>query len=73
MIPTRIHAAVDWAAVVGVEIMGHSGLFSPRVQRLFKTSACLHAAYAGLTDYELRAGVLRCRGTWRLMLPLEDA
>jgi hypothetical protein len=58
MIPTRIHAAVDWAAVIGVEMMGHCALFSPRVQRLFRSSARLHAAYASLTDYELGIGIL---------------
>jgi hypothetical protein len=62
MIPTRIHAAVDWTAVVGVEMMGHCVLFSPRVRRLFKSSARLHAVYAGMTDYELGAGMLPMPG-----------
>ena len=58
MIPTRVHAAIDWAAVVGVELMGRCGLFSRRVQDLFKGSARVHAVYAAATDYELGAGVL---------------
>ena len=58
MIPTRVHAAIDWAAVLGVELMGRCGLFSPRVRELFKGSARAHACYAAMTDYELGAGVL---------------
>ena len=58
MIPTRVHAAIDWVAVVGVELMGRCGLFSRRVQDLFKGSARVHAVYAAATDYELGAGVL---------------
>jgi hypothetical protein len=58
MIPTRVHAAIDWAAVVGVELMGRCDLFSPRVRDLFKGSARAHACYAAMTDYELGAGVL---------------
>ena len=58
MIPTRVHAAIDWVAVVGVELMGRCGLFSRRVQDLFKGSARVHALYAAATDYELGAGVL---------------
>jgi len=58
MIPTRVHAAIDWVAVVGVELMGRCGLFSRRVQDLFKGSARVHATYAAATDYELGAGVL---------------
>ena len=58
VIPTRVHAAIDWAAVVGVELMGRCGLFSLRVQDLFKGSARVHAVYAAATDCELGAGVL---------------
>ena len=58
MIPTRVHAAIDWVAVAGVELMGHCGLFSRRVQALFRGSARVHACYAAVTDYELGAGVL---------------
>ena len=58
MIPTRVHAAIDWIAVVAVELMGRSGLFSRRVRELFKGSARVHACYAAATDYELGAGVL---------------
>ncbi len=58
MIPTRVHAAIDWVAVVGVELMGRCGLFSPRVQELFRGSARVHACYAAATDYELGAGLL---------------
>lgn len=58
MIPTRIHAAIDWTAVAGVELMGRCGLFSRRVQDLFRASARVHACYAVATDYELGAGVL---------------
>jgi hypothetical protein len=58
MIPTHIHAAVDWAAVVGVEMMGHCAPFRSRAQRLVKSSARLHAVYAGVTDYELGEGML---------------
>jgi hypothetical protein len=58
VIPTRVHAAIDWAAVAGVELMGRCGLFSPRVQELFRGSARLHACYAAATDYELGAGLL---------------
>ena len=58
MIPTRVHAAIDWAAVVGVKLMGRCGLFSLRVQDLFKGSARVHAVYAAATDCELGAGVL---------------
>ena len=61
MVPTRIHAAIDWAAVLGVELMGHCPLFSPRVQWLLKASARVHAAYAAATDYELGAGALPMR------------
>jgi hypothetical protein len=58
VIPTRVHAAIDWVAVVGVELMGRCGLFSRRVQDLLKSSARVHAVYAAATDYELGAGVL---------------
>ena len=58
MIPTRVHAAIDWIAVVAAELMGRSGLFSRRVQALFRGSARVHACYAAATDYELGAGVL---------------
>ena len=58
MIPTRVHAVIDWIAVVGVELMGRCGLFSPRVRDLFKGSARVHACYAAATGYELGAGVL---------------
>jgi hypothetical protein len=58
VIPTRVHAAIDWVAVVGVELMGRCGLFSPRVQELFRGSARVHACYAAATDYELGAGLL---------------
>ena len=58
MIPTRVHAAIDWIAVVGVELMGRCGLFSRRVQDLFKGSARVHAVYAAATDDELGAGLL---------------
>ena len=58
MIPTRVHAVIDWIAVLGVELMGRSGLFSRRVEDLFKSSARVHAVYAAATDYELGAGVL---------------
>ena len=62
MIPTRIHAAIDWVAVAGVELMGHAGPFSGRVRRLLKGSARAHAVYAAATDYELGAGLLPMRG-----------
>lgn len=58
MIPTRIHAAIDWIAVAGVELMGRCGPFSQRVRRLFRSSARLHAAYAAATRYEMGAGLL---------------
>ena len=58
MIPTRVHAAIDWIAVAGVELMGRCGLFSRRVQDLFRSSARVHAVYAAATDYELGAGLL---------------
>ena len=58
MIPTRVHAAIDWDAVFGVELMGRCGLLSRRVQDLFRGSARVHAVYAAATDYELGAGVL---------------
>ena len=58
MIPTRVHAAIDWIAVAGVELMGRCGLFSRRVQDLFRGSARVHAVYAAATDYELGAGLL---------------
>jgi hypothetical protein len=61
MIPTRIHAAIDWAAVGGVEMMGHCRLFSPRVRRLFRASARAHAGYAAVTNYELGLGPLPMR------------
>ena len=55
MIPTRVHAKIDWVAVFGVEFMGRCGLFSRRVQDLFKGSARVHAVYAAATDYKLGA------------------
>ena len=58
MIPTAVHAAIDWGAVAGVELMGRCGLFSRRVQELFRGSARMHALYAAATDYELGAGLL---------------
>jgi len=58
MVPTRFHAAIDWAAVLGVELLGHCPCFSPRVQALLRGSARFHAAYAAATDYELGAGPL---------------
>jgi hypothetical protein len=58
VIPTRVHAKIDWVAVFGVELMGRCGLFSRRVQDLFKSTARVHAVYAAATDYELGAGVL---------------
>lgn len=58
MIPTRVHAAIDWVAVLGVEMMGHCSLFSPQVRGLLKGSARVHAAYAAATDYELGLGPL---------------
>ncbi len=58
MIPTRVHAAIDWIAVAGVELLGRCGLFSRRVQDLFRGSARVHAVYAAATDYELGAGLL---------------
>lgn len=58
MIPTRVHAVIDWVAVVGVELMGRCGLFSRRVQDLLRSSARVHACYAAATDYELGAGLL---------------
>jgi hypothetical protein len=58
MIPTRVHAAIEWIAVVGVELMGRCGQFSRRVRELFKGSARMHACYAAMSDYELGAGVL---------------
>ena len=58
MIPTRVHAAIDWVVVLGVERMGRCGLFSRRVQDLFRGSARVHAVYAAATDYELGAGLL---------------
>ncbi len=58
MIPTAVHVAVDWIAVVGVELMGRCGLFSRRVQEPFRGSARAHACYAAATDHELGAGVL---------------
>jgi hypothetical protein len=61
MIPTRLHAAIDWAAVPVVESMGWCPLFSPRIRRLFRTSARAHAAYAAMTEYELGAGPLPMR------------
>ncbi len=57
MIPTRVHAAIDRVAVLGVGLMGRCGLFSRRMQGLFRGSARVHAAYAA-TDYELGAGLL---------------
>ena len=50
MIPTAIHAAIDWVAIVGVELMGRCGLFSRRVQELFRGSARVHTLYAAATD-----------------------
>ncbi|SER07662.1 hypothetical protein SAMN05216548_11111 [Faunimonas pinastri] len=61
MIPTRIHAVIDWLAVPAVELMGHSRVFSGRVRRLLKGSARAHAVYAAATDYELGAGILPMR------------
>ena len=58
MIPPRVHAAIDWIAVAGVELMGRCGLFSRRVQDLFRGSARVHAVYAAAADYELGAGLL---------------
>jgi hypothetical protein len=58
IIPTALHAAIDWAAVPAVELMGRCALLAPRVRRLLRTSARLHAGYAALTDYELGAGKL---------------
>ncbi len=58
MIPPRVHAAIDWIAVAGVELMGRCGLFGRRVQDLFRSSARVHAVYAAATDYELGAGLL---------------
>ncbi len=58
MIPTRVHGVIDWVAVVGVELMGQSDLFSRRVQGFFRGSARVHALYAAATDHELGAGVL---------------
>ena len=56
--PTRVHGVIDWIAVVGVELMGRSRLFSRRVQDLFRGSARVHAVYAAAANYELGAGLL---------------
>ena len=52
MIPTRVHAVVDYLLPLGIAVLGRSGAFSGRMRRLMTVGPAWNVGYSVATRYE---------------------